>query len=246
MRISPAPRSSASWSSFHASRILATPGRADPEPAHNAYSMCILRRNSCCIRIPRGLPGNQMRLLPTALSLILWLSPLVLPVTSQRCQLVRAGQQPLNPSVPSPSISSITNTSSTPTSTSSTPQPTFVYGRDKVRGVNLCVIPDFSAFSSVRDFHIPPLEVAGSCSRYVHFPHQAFVTEGSLDGTQPWITPSIFENTGNDAIVDEYTFGQMQDRQNALRVLETHWQTWIVEDDFRQIKAAGLNHVRYV
>jgi len=28
--------------------------------------------------------------------------------------------------------------------------------------------------------------------------------------------------------------------------LENHWQTWIVEDDFKQIKAAGLNHVRYV
>jgi len=56
-----------------------------------------------------------------------------------------------------------------------------------------------------------------------------------------WITPSIFGNTGNDGIVDEYTFGQLQDRQAALSVLENHWQTWIVEDDFKQIKAAGLN-----
>jgi len=38
----------------------------------------------------------------------------------------------------------------------------------------------------------------------------------------------------------------MQDRQQALNVLENHWKTWIVEDDFRQMKAAGLNHVRYV
>ena len=38
----------------------------------------------------------------------------------------------------------------------------------------------------------------------------------------------------------------MQSPQEALSVLENHWQTWIVEDDFRQIKAAGLNHVRYV
>lgn len=38
----------------------------------------------------------------------------------------------------------------------------------------------------------------------------------------------------------------MQDRQQALNVLENHWNTWIVEDDFRQMKAAGLNHVRYV
>ncbi|KAF8269565.1 hypothetical protein EI94DRAFT_1799126 [Lactarius quietus] len=30
---------------------------------------------------------------------------------------------------------------------------------------------------------------------------------------EPWITPSIFNNTKNDAIVDEYTFGQLQDYQ---------------------------------
>ena len=63
---------------------------------------------------------------------------------------------------------------------------------------------------------------------------------------QPWITPSIFENTGNDDILDEYTFGQMQTERTALSVLENHWGTWIVEDDFRQMKAVGLNHVRYV
>lgn len=67
-----------------------------------------------------------------------------------------------------------------------------------------------------------------------------------LNGIQPWITPSIFENTGNDDIIDEYTFGQMQSKQTALSVLQNHWQTWIVEDDFRQMKAVGLNHVRYV
>lgn len=37
----------------------------------------------------------------------------------------------------------------------------------------------------------------------------------------------------------------MQDQQTALNVLKNHWQTWIVEDDFRQMKAFGLNHVRY-
>lgn len=66
-----------------------------------------------------------------------------------------------------------------------------------------------------------------------------------LNKTQPWITPSIFENTGNDDVIDEYTFGHMQDERTALNVLENHWQTWIVEDDFRQMKAVGLNHVRY-
>ncbi|KAF7312287.1 Glycoside hydrolase family 5 protein [Mycena indigotica] len=61
---------------------------------------------------------------------------------------------------------------------------------------------------------------------------------------EPWITPSIFNNTRNDAIIDEYTFGQMQDAQTALNVLQKHWDTWITEDDFKAIAAAGLNHVR--
>lgn len=70
--------------------------------------------------------------------------------------------------------------------------------------------------------------------------------EHLLNEFQPWITPSIFENTGNDDILDEYTFGQMQNPQTALSVLENHWQTWIVEDDFKQMKSVGLNHVRCV
>lgn len=100
--------------------------------------------------------------------LVLWLSLSVLPVTGQlRCDLVRADghsdQQPLNPSIPSPSISPITNISSTnsplPTRTSSTqPQPSstpFVYGRDKIRGVNLCVIPRYPAFPFVPGLIVP-------------------------------------------------------------------------------------------
>lgn len=61
---------------------------------------------------------------------------------------------------------------------------------------------------------------------------------------QPWITPSIFVNTNNDAIVDEFAFGQMQDYQDALNVLVQHWDTWITEEDFIAIAAAGLTHVR--
>ncbi len=38
----------------------------------------------------------------------------------------------------------------------------------------------------------------------------------------------------------------MQDPNHALDVLQSHWETWITEDDFAAIKAAGLNHVRCV
>jgi glucan 1,3-beta-glucosidase len=61
---------------------------------------------------------------------------------------------------------------------------------------------------------------------------------------EPWITPSIFENTGNDDIVDEFTFGQLQDPDVALKALQSHWETWITEEDFANMSAAGLNHIR--
>ncbi|KAA1468117.1 exo-1-3-beta-glucanase [Dentipellis sp. KUC8613] len=82
--------------------------------------------------------------------------------------------------------------------------PSFPYGAQKVRGVNL----------------------------------------GGWLVLEPWITPSLFDNTGNDAIVDEWTFGQMQDRGKAQAALKKHWDTWITEQDFADIAAAGLNHVR--
>ncbi|KAG6876479.1 hypothetical protein C0992_012826 [Termitomyces sp. T32_za158] len=61
---------------------------------------------------------------------------------------------------------------------------------------------------------------------------------------ESWITPSIFDNTGDFRIVDEYTFGQYQDHTKAFAVLQAHWDSWITESDFRDIAAAGLNHVR--
>ena len=56
---------------------------------------------------------------------------------------------------------------------------------------------------------------------------------------QPWITPSLFDNTGNDNIVDEWTFGQLQDPSVAKAALVQHWDTWITQDDFTAIAAAG-------
>ncbi|GLB35841.1 putative glycosyl hydrolase 5 (cellulase A) family protein [Lyophyllum shimeji] len=61
---------------------------------------------------------------------------------------------------------------------------------------------------------------------------------------EPWITPSLFDNTGDSRIVDEYTFGQYQDPTKAYNTLKNHWDTWITEADFQAIAAAGLNHVR--
>jgi glucan 1,3-beta-glucosidase len=61
---------------------------------------------------------------------------------------------------------------------------------------------------------------------------------------EPWITPSIFDNTNDSRIIDEYTFGQYQDHDIASNTLKQHWDTWITESDFQAIANAGLNHVR--
>jgi hypothetical protein len=42
---------------------------------------------------------------------------------------------------------------------------------------------------------------------------------------QPWITPSVFESTGNDAAIDEYTLGQLLDKPTAESILKKHWDT---------------------
>lgn len=56
---------------------------------------------------------------------------------------------------------------------------------------------------------------------------------------EPWITPSLFDDTGNDAIVDEWTFCEMQDRGTAQSALQNHWNTFYTESDFADIAAAG-------
>ncbi|EIN11009.1 glycoside hydrolase family 5 protein [Punctularia strigosozonata HHB-11173 SS5] len=61
---------------------------------------------------------------------------------------------------------------------------------------------------------------------------------------EPWITPSLFDSTGDSRIVDEWTFGQYQSKAMATAALQAHWATWITESDFADIAAAGLNHVR--
>jgi glucan 1,3-beta-glucosidase len=52
----------------------------------------------------------------------------------------------------------------------------------------------------------------------------------------------LFDATGNPDIKDEYTFGQLQDIDTATAALTAHWNTFITEDDFAAIAAAGYFH----
>lgn len=60
---------------------------------------------------------------------------------------------------------------------------------------------------------------------------------------EPWITPSMFDATGNSAIVDEWTFCLLQNRATAQASLQNHWQTFYSESDFQQIAAAGCVNI---
>jgi glucan 1,3-beta-glucosidase len=80
------------------------------------------------------------------------------------------------------------------------------------------------------------LFLSSFCVRYVFFDASFPCLARYL---QPWITPSLFDNTGNNNIVDEWTFGQLQDRHTAQQKLEAHWDTWITKADFAAIAAAG-------
>ncbi|KAF9486591.1 glycoside hydrolase family 5 protein [Pholiota conissans] len=61
---------------------------------------------------------------------------------------------------------------------------------------------------------------------------------------EDFITHSLFDKTNDTRVVDEWTFGQYQDKAVARASLEKHWSTFITKDDFKKIREAGLNHVR--
>ncbi|KAJ5929164.1 CAZyme family GH5 [Penicillium verhagenii] len=60
---------------------------------------------------------------------------------------------------------------------------------------------------------------------------------------EPWITPSIFDGAG-DAAVDEWSLCTVLGSDQCRSVLAQHWSTFISQDDFNEIAATGMNHVR--
>jgi glucan 1,3-beta-glucosidase len=68
------------------------------------------------------------------------------------------------------------------------------------------------------------------------------VNLGGWLSLEPFITPSMFE-LGGSTVVDEYNLC-LKLGSGAAAVLEKHYSTFITEDDFRAIAAAGLDHVR--
>lgn len=82
------------------------------------------------------------------------------------------------------------------------------------------------------------------------------ISLGSWLVTEPYITPTLYHNATNIAndmytnktnmthIVDEYTLCQVLGIEKAKELLNSHFKTWITEEDFLQISENGFNLVR--
>jgi len=92
------------------------------------------------------------------------------------------------------------------------------------------------------------LNLASAVAINLRFPYGKTKVRGvGLGGwlvLEGWITPSLYQAAG-PTVGDEWTFGQAAQSNPALKnLLTNHWETFITENDFIQIKNAGLNHVR--
>ncbi|TKA64062.1 hypothetical protein B0A55_09819, partial [Friedmanniomyces simplex] len=62
---------------------------------------------------------------------------------------------------------------------------------------------------------------------------------------EPVITPSLFDSyTTHDNVIDEYTLSQTLGATKAKSTLEQHYSSFVSEQTFAEIQAAGFDHVR--
>jgi glucan 1,3-beta-glucosidase len=70
------------------------------------------------------------------------------------------------------------------------------------------------------------------------------VNVGGWLSLEPFITPSLFAYDSKMGIVDEYTLCKHLGPKTAASTLEKHYSTFVTEQTFKDIQAAGLDHVR--
>ncbi|KAF1923008.1 glycoside hydrolase family 5 protein [Didymella exigua CBS 183.55] len=72
------------------------------------------------------------------------------------------------------------------------------------------------------------------------------VNVGGWLNLEPFITPSFFENFGaRDGVVDEYTLLTKLGPTKAKSTLEQHYSAFVNKQTFKEIRAAGIDHVRF-
>ncbi|KAI0015321.1 glycoside hydrolase family 5 protein [Xylariomycetidae sp. FL0641] len=71
------------------------------------------------------------------------------------------------------------------------------------------------------------------------------VNLGGWLSIEPFITPSLFDSYDSKlGIIDEWTLCAHLGPKTAAATLEKHYATFVTEDTFKEIQAAGLDHVR--
>ena len=71
------------------------------------------------------------------------------------------------------------------------------------------------------------------------------VNIGGWLSIEPWITPSLFSSwTTHDNVIDEYTLSSTLGASKAASTLEKHYSSFVTEQTFKDIQAAGIDHVR--
>lgn len=70
------------------------------------------------------------------------------------------------------------------------------------------------------------------------------VNVGGWLSLEPFITPSLFNYDARYGVVDEYTLTTHLGSRKTREVLENHYATFVTESTFKEIRDAGLDHVR--
>ncbi|KAI1662214.1 glycoside hydrolase family 5 protein [Daldinia decipiens] len=70
------------------------------------------------------------------------------------------------------------------------------------------------------------------------------VNLGGWLSIEPFITPSLFNYDSRLGIIDEWTLCKHLGPKTAASTLEKHYATFVTEQTFQEIQAAGLDHVR--
>lgn len=106
------------------------------------------------------------------------------------------------------------------------------------------LLDDWQRYETSRaNDNVPPLNEA--------FPYGKQPIRGvNLGGwllIEPFITPSFFDNANKNKrkgdVIDEYTLSKHLGK-DARKVIEKHYSTYVTEQTFKEIKDAGLDHVR--
>lgn len=62
--------------------------------------------------------------------------------------------------------------------------------------------------------------------------------------TEPWITPALYEAVGSANAIDEWSFCSILGKSECFARLEAHRNTFITEEDIREIAASGITFLR--